>query len=252
MIAFFQRHPYLVRSAYRRGYERLNPLFFDTVHVNEFPKSGGTWLCRMLSSSLGWRLDDNSYPKPGKAVIKHHRIRFALPRTITVVRDPRDVAVSYYHHCRQIFQGDGFNQHIVKLMQQRVFDGCTSQSQEISAFAKMMVENPISPGFSWGQFYRAPDREGTVFIRYEDMRQDPGGSLETLLRALDLPVNAERIAAVVDQNDITKILSKRKPTDGAHFVRKGKVGGWQEELDPASARLIEQDAGALLERFGYS
>ena len=30
--------------------------------VNEFPKSGGTWLCRMLASALGMPFEDNVDP----------------------------------------------------------------------------------------------------------------------------------------------------------------------------------------------
>ena len=252
MIEFLKRHPFPVRSVYRRAYLGLNPLLFPTIHVNEFPKSGGTWLCRMLRDCLDWRLDDNAYPLPGKAVVKHHRIRFPHLPTVTVVRDPRDVAVSYYHHCRRVFAADGFNRNIVALMRERVFDGCSTPEEELAAFVEMMVEKPISPAFTWGDFYRSGHRRETVLVRYEDMRSDPAATLTRIFENVGQTVDAQKIAAVVDSHDISKILQQRTDTSAAHFVRKGEVGGWRRDLTPKSVALIERDAGALLDSFGYA
>lgn len=252
MIEFFKRHPFPVRSVYRRAYLQVNPRIFPTVHVNEYPKSGGTWLCRMLRDCLEWRFDDNTYPMPGKAVVKHHRLNFKMPRTVTVVRDPRDVAVSQFHHCHDTFHADGFNKHIVKLYREKVFTPGATPAEDLAAFVEVTMREPISPSYSWGQFYSSVDLDSAILVRYEDLRSDPAAALSRLFDALNLPVEAAQIEKVVGAHDITKILAKRKDKDANHFIRKGKVGGWQDDLTPESVKQIEQDAGAFLARFGYA
>lgn len=252
MIDFFKRHPFPVRSVYRRAYLQVNPKLFSTVHVNEFPKSGGTWLCRMLRDCLEWRFDDNTYPMPGKAIVKHHRLNFAMPRTVTVVRDPRDVAVSQFHHCRDTFHADGFNQYIVKLYREKVFTPGATPAEDLAAFVKVSMQQPISPSYTWGQFYGAVNFDAALMVRYEDLRRDPMAELSRLFAALDLDVSQAQIEKVVGAHDITKILKDRTDKDANHFIRKGKVGGWQDDLDPASVALVEQDAGAFMARFGYA
>lgn len=251
MIDFFKRHPFLMRSVYRRGYIALNPTVFPTLHVNEFPKSGGTWLCRMLSECLDWRFDDNAYPLPGKAVIKHHRLNFTPKPTVTVIRDPRDVAVSYYHHCRRPFSGDGFNRNSVALMEERIFSKHDDEAGELHAFVEAMTTDPITPRFTWGDFYRRNDLSTAIVVRYEDMRADTAASLTRVFQELEMDVPQERIKVVAESHNIEKILEKREDTGEAHFIRKGAVGGWRDVLDETSVTRIERDAGALLSAYGY-
>jgi len=252
VVKFLERHPFLVRSVWRRVHQRVNPLMFHSLDVNEFPKSGGTWLCRMLSECLEWRFDDNTYPWFGNAVIKHHRPALTTSRQISVVRDPRDVAVSYFHHCRQAFENDDFNRHVVELMGKHVFSKAKTEAEQFDAFLRTMITDPITPRFTWGQFYRNPSRDCTVFVRYEDMRADTAATLDGLFKTLNLDVPRDRIAAVADSHDIQKILKNRAPDAGPHFVRKGKVGGWQDVLSDEQAALVVKDAGDLLDRFGYA
>ncbi|WP_377509529.1 sulfotransferase domain-containing protein [Octadecabacter sp. R77987] len=252
MFKLIERHPVLVRSLWRRVHQRVNPLMFQAINVNEFPKSGGTWLCRMLSDCLDWRFDDNTYPWFGNAIIKHHRLSLAAPRQITVVRDPRDVAESYFHHCRRTFQGDGFNSPAVNLMNKHVFAGAETEAAARDRFIERMVTDPIVPAYTWGGFYRDPSREGTLIVRYEDLREDTVAALTGIFDGLGLAVPADRLRRVAAAHDINKILKQRTGKDGAHFVRKGKVGGWQDVLSAKQAALVEKDAGALLDRFGYA
>ena len=245
-----RRHPYPVRSLWRRVHTRTNPLLFPTIHVNEFPKSGGTWLCRMLRDCVGWRFDDNAYPWFGPSVIKHHRRAFTAAPAVTMVRDPRDVAVSYYYHCRQVFDGDDFNRHSVRLIEP-VFRGKSTRSEELDAFVEMLTGAPISPAFTWGEFYSHRDRDGTVWVRYEDLRRDTQSELSRILRELGIDHDPGSVAAVAESHDIDRIRARRTQS-GAHFIRKGEVGGWRAELTPRSVARIEADAGGLLGRFGYA
>jgi len=253
----FKNHPYIFRSLWRRTYEHINPLFFPTLHINEFPKSGGTWLCRMLSDVLDRRFDDNSYPKFGTAVMKHHRTSFILKPTITVIRDPRDVAVSYFHHMLKAFNDDPFNKHGVRIMQNEVYGGQSadaSNDDQLSVFIEKLTTAPVSPAFTWGDFYRQQTQQNNPILRYEDMRTDPLASIGGVLTAVGAHYSKTRLKEVIDANNIETILDKRKKEGvqgGNFFIRKGKVGGWRDCLREESIALIEKDAGDLLDRYGY-
>lgn len=252
-----KRHPYIIRSIWRRSYEHINPVFFPTLHVNEFPKSGGTWLCRMLSDVLDRRFDDNRYPRPGSAIMKHHRASFDLTPTITVIRDPRDVAISYFHHMLEAFTDDPFNKHGVRIMQNEIYDGASADAgndDQLAVFIEKLTTSPVSPAFTWGEFYRPQAKQDNPILRYEDMRTDPLESIGGVLDAVGAEYSKARLQEVIDANNIEKILAKRKKEgeDGGNFfIRRGKVGGWRDTLREESIALIEKDAGDLLDRFGY-
>ena len=87
---------------------------FGLYIVNEYPKSGGTWLSQMLADYLGIPFPRNRFPTIGKQVMHGHY--YALrhnKRIICALRDGRDVMVSYYYHC--LFpNGSGDNEHLVR------------------------------------------------------------------------------------------------------------------------------------------
>ncbi|MGB7328984.1 MAG: hypothetical protein WBD31_29155, partial [Rubripirellula sp.] len=64
-----------IRSVLREGFLR-NPLVHKhVVLVNEFPKSGGTWFCRMLHDVTGMPFPDNKLPTHRQSIFKQHSIR---------------------------------------------------------------------------------------------------------------------------------------------------------------------------------
>ncbi len=229
---------------------------FQTLHVNEFPKCGGTWLCKVLAQGLGWRFDDNAYPWFGNSLIKHHRL--TLPgiqpkRVITLVRDPRDVAVSFFHYSRSLKSDSAFNSGIVALMAEDVFKAEQSEEEALERFVTHMVKDPVFPRFTWGQFYGHAAREGSHFVRYEDLRADTFGTLVRACEALGQSFDPAKLQSAVAAHDIGRVLAAREDGDDPrkYFVRSGKVGEGMEVLSRRSLKQIEADAGTLLQRFGY-
>ena len=72
----------------------------QNILVAEFPKSGGTWFCKMLTDATGLPLPrDYKIPKFEKSIL--HGVHFYQERfgkTLYVVRDGRDVMVSAYYY----------------------------------------------------------------------------------------------------------------------------------------------------------
>lgn len=240
----------------RYAHQKLNPLLFETVSVNEYPKSGGTWICRMLRDVTGWRFDDNVIPRPGKSIVKYHRMPLNVERQIAIVRDPRDVFVSLYFHSRAVFQDDPFNSAIVDATRS-VLDEHKDESSQIAAFVDRLLSDPIYPRFAWHEFYQYHLDRGTPVFRYEDFREDPENALVKLLGEVGIKVAPERLSEVVEQHSIDKILARREAENsdggkGANFVRRGKVGGFHDYLDEKLISRIEQAEGTVMAKFGYS
>lgn len=240
-----------VRSVWLRVHRQVNPLMFPTIHVNEYPKSGGTWLCRMLSETLDYRFDDNVYRWFGPSITKNHYAGSIGPKTVVVIRDPRDVAVSYFHHVKQVFSEDPFNSKAVKYFQSNVFDDKASPRKNLQLFTKSLYERPRFPPQTWSEFYNRTLETASVVVRYEDMRSDTAKTLNQVLTALEMDAEDYGVQTVADNHNIDKILAKRGSDDKAHFIRKGSVGNWASELDNETVDMIEHHDSALMKQFGY-
>lgn len=239
------------RHAARLAHQVLNPLVFDTVNVNEYPKSGGTWVCRMIRDVTGFRFDDNAIPKPGKSVVKFHRLPLNVKRQAVVVRDPRDVFVSFYFHCKAVFQDDPFNGQIVARLNEEVFSRYDDEPSQVRAFVDRLIDDPIYPRFTWHAFYEHYLARGVPVFRYEDFRSDPAATMARLLKALDVAIAPGVIEKVVEDHAIEKILAARGQNEGAHFIRRGKVGGYADTLPPDVVERIVAAEGATMRKFGY-
>jgi Arc/MetJ family transcription regulator len=239
--------------AARYTHQKLNPLLFETLHINEFPKSGGTWVCRMLRDLTGWRFDDNAIPLPGKAVVKYHRLPLDVRPLAVVVRDPRDVFVSLFHHSKAVFEDDPFNTTMVKATRE-IFEGQVGEAAQLGAFVERQLTDPIYPGFAWNEFYEHFLARGTPIFRYEDFRADTGETLAQLLQALGVETSRELVKQVSESHSIDRILARRAKNGedaGNTFVRRGKVGGYAEVLSPETIARIEESEGATMRKFGY-
>lgn len=239
------------RHIARLAHEKLNPLLFATLNINEYPKSGGTWVCRMLRDATGYRFDDNTFPRPGNAVVKYHRLPLAVKRMAVVVRDPRDVFVSFFFHCKAVFRDDPFNRSLVGRINEEIFAHHEDEAQQLEAFVQRLVTSPIYPRFTWHAFYEHYLEQGVPIFRYEDFRERPAETLGSLLAALGVAVSSDAADAVIERHSIDRILEARGKSDEPTFIRRGKVGGYTDNLsDQAIARIVAAE-GDTMRKFGY-
>jgi len=228
------------------------------VVLASFPRSGGTWLAIMLAeyladASFDLRTGDDAVPMvgEGKPVLSlpgggwlmrtHESHRREYSRAILLVRDPRDVVVSYFH-----FQRDRLG----------LFDG------SLDEFARGFVAGTIDHYGAWHTHVRSWLDAGAdqVLVRYEDLRANPGEGLAAILRFLNVSPDPDRLRAVTEANSFEQMRGKEQRSteataadrpESARFVRSGSIGGWTGTLDPESVRNIELAMGATMRRVGY-
>jgi hypothetical protein len=232
------------------------------VFVASYPKSGTTWLqqiCHLLArggvqgeeavvDTVPWIEAHTLAEKPdlaaleawpGRRWMQIHAPWSLAPkgagaRYIYVARNPRDVAVSFFHHQRAkqhdpAYTGD-FAHFVAEFLAGRVPFG--------SWFDHVL---------GWWQRSRA--RDDVLFVRYEDMVRDLGRELDRIAAFVEVELGAELRAAIVEQSSFAhmkrlgigepKGAFRSRAGESAH-LRKGKVGDWVNYFD--AAQLADLDA----------
>jgi len=220
------------------------------VMLVSYPKSGNTWLRALLcnvvkeSPSLSdmevivpdiyvssLRSIDRGYEFGGGVrVIKSHEFyRPYYKRVIYIVRDPRDVMVSYYHHLKKRgLVGESFSRYVDDFVSGNL-DGFGSWRQNLR---------------SW----MAADDLDIIFIRYEDLLDSPIQNLSRVLEFIGLDVGMERVKKAIECCAIDKLRDKElsegnrwSPMKGTrkdiNFFRSGRAQQWRD-YDPSEINKI--------------
>lgn len=192
------------------------------------------------------KVHDAFLPDHGAAAAPY--AREAIAGVIYLVRDPRDVAVSYACH-----RG--------KMLAQAVDDICnpgfrlswpdSNRARQIGQLASSWSRHVES----W--VYRAA--LPLLVQRYEDMLADPGAAFTAIARFAGLMVDERGIQRAVAATAFDKLRAaeaqhgfKERHRDAtAPFFRSGKAGGWKDELPSELAARLVQAHGPVMRDFGY-
>lgn len=230
---------------------------YDAV-LGSYPRSGGTWLSIMLGehltgTSFDLRSGDDALPMVGEGTPQlsipgggwlyrsHEPYRREYRRPIVLVRDPRDVVISYFH-----FQRDRLE----------IFDGTLPE------FVDGFVAGTIDHYGAWNDHVDSwlAGGDDRVVVRYEELRADPARELQRILDFLGIEWDAARLEHVAQANSFDRMREKEQVSseatpedrpDSARFVRAGHVGGWRESLDEDSLRKLEHAMSTTMRRVGY-
>lgn len=231
-----------------------------------YPKSGRTWLHYMLVTYYAAKYGLSPQkriismarrePRMPSIILTHdgkvsafwcrNKWPYAGRQVVFLCRDPRDAVVSHYHHCRD---------------RDRVYDG------ELSGFLRdpyYGIDAVIGFLNDWWRARHQP--KAFHLCCYEDFLGSTRSELLKLLaflkewevdnQALDEAVASGSLESMRQREQSGAInlsgLTGPVQTEDARKVRKGKVGGYREELDADDiAYLDERVATQLDPAFGY-
>lgn len=237
------------------------PVKRNSVMVNEYPKSGGSWLTLMLGDIMQLPFARNRLPymKTGQIFHGHYMSRELLKgmKLVTLWRDGRDVLVSLYYH--SLFYNDVGNKVGVDYMRKRVpFDNYVDISENLPAFIEFMASGNGKPGYEWADFVQEwHGCEYSLHVKYEELYDDCKSVLLSILDGLGMPTTESKIMNAMNRYSIKNVATKS--VSGAplsnnskmSFIRKGGYGGWREYFTRDAARLFDETSGQSLIDLGY-
>jgi len=248
--------------------ERNFAVYPDDTFVVSYPRSGNTWT-RFLVANLVHPNEDVSFANierlipdtssqsnralkrtPRPRIIKTHQyFDHRYCRMIYIVRDPRDVALSYYDFQRKYRQiPDDYP------LPSYVNDFVTGRL--ISADWGTWAENVASWLSTRGH---SPD---FLLLRYEDMVADTARELHRIADHLGINASAQRIQDVIERSSADRMREMEKKQENEWvatkrhrkdipFVRVARSGGWHTQLPQPCVAKIESAWGELMMKLGY-
>lgn len=249
----------IVRTGMVRFLSGVLPLYV----VNEYPKSGGTWVGQMLGRALGVPFPRNRFPLLRPSIMHGHYLNpWGMNNVVVVWRDGRDVMVSWYH--QRLFVHEWRNEPQVERARKELsFRDYDDIYENLPAFIEYAFTEPRSrrftwadpsPRFTWTDFVRRwQAREDAVHVRYEDLHRDAAGQLRRIVSELTGDrLNPDEAAAIADEFSFERQSGRKAGEENRQsFLRKGLVGDWRETFSPKAREAFDRHGGEELIHLGY-
>ncbi|WP_366554938.1 sulfotransferase domain-containing protein [Aquibaculum sediminis] len=268
-----------------RGEEEFRKLSqADAVFVS-YGKAGRTWLRVLISrvyqvrhglaerhmigfDNLHWRVaaipklmfTHDNYLKDYTGHAEDKRDYYGH-KVVLLVRHPADTAVS------QFFQWKFRMRDRKKAMNRYPGQGAAVEVGDFIMDPDAGLPKIVAFMNLWAQEF--PKLQGSLLLRYEDLRSDTAGQLGRVFAFLGTPASDEelqeavRFASVENMRQMeakgtfwlagSRMRTRDKSNPDAYKVRRAKVGGWRDYLDEAKAAEVETYLRERLDpMFGYS
>ena len=221
--------------------------------VNEFPKSGGTWVGQMLGGVLGVPFPRNRFPMFRESVMHGHYLKpWGMKNVVVAWRDGRDVMVSWYH--QQLIEHEWNRVQVARSRRELPLKDYNDIYGNLPAFIENAFTRPHSPTFSWADFVRRwHGREGAVHVRYEDLGLNTQGELRRIVGELTGDnLSPERASEIAEEFSFERQSGRHSgEEDRGSFLRKGVVGDWRGRLGREAREVFDRYAGDEMILLGY-
>ncbi len=216
-------------ALYLLGFAGMRP---EDIVLASFPRSGSTWvrfmLCNLISlrewngrevdfpllnetmpalgaNSLLGRWPHSTIPRIVKTH-KHYLPIFRGKQSIGIVRDPRDVMVSFYH-----YQKD----------RKRTYTGGFTE----------FIRDEHRGLEDWFRHYTSWRDHWTLVVRYEDLRRNTLSEFRRILSVLDTSVPEDIVREAIRRSSLQKVREVEETIPGsetrtARFARDGGIRQW--------------------------
>ncbi|XP_053664882.1 luciferin sulfotransferase-like [Anopheles marshallii] len=240
-------------------------VFPDDVWVASYPKSGTTWCQEMvwlicndlnfqaaraeslrtrfpfLDVSLIHDAKMNSFERvrqtPRPRFIKTHLPVSMLPKqywsvkpkTVYVKRNPKSVAVSYFHHSRGIFYRGTMDMFVRSFVREHQF---------YSPYHAHVIE-----------YHELRECDNILHLAYEDMKRDLPEVVRKVCQFFGKSYSDQQLKELYEhlsfksmrENKACNYEDANQPREeGERFIRKGEMESWKQELTKEQIEILDQ------------
>lgn len=165
---------------------------------------------------------------------------------VHLVRDPRDVVVSWQHH---------LGHASIDRTIERLNDSAAWLASKVQEQVPQFVSDWSSHTRSW---LGSPLPRLT--LRYEDMLADPTLAFRLVLAFCAIEVDEVRLARAVAATSFARLqqqerahgFAERLAGATAPFFREGRAGSWRTTLTQTQIAAIERAHGPMMDELGYA
>lgn len=231
---------------------------FDDIYLVSYPKSGNTWVSFLISNvineylDLGMEINFNTVrdfipdihmsrcipeymnSDPFKRIIKSHSSYNPYYQTVfLLVRNPKDVMVSYYNYLVNLKQ---FDEDLTNFVHNKSYG----------------IENWCLHTTSWLEEVKHSQR--LYLLTYEDLKKDTFNILKKLFLIMGFEMDDNLIKKAVEKSDISNMKKIEDYSKGYSFskfenfkfVRKGKIGEGNKVLSEKDKNLINNKSKNIM------
>jgi hypothetical protein len=247
---------------------RLLRVYPDDTFIVSYPRSGNTWT-RFLIANLIRPTEDITFanieriipdaeaqssrfllrtPRP-RIVKTHEYFDHRYKKIVYIVRDPRDVVISYYNFQRKYRQ--------------------IEDAYPLAHYVRDFVNGRLisADWGTWGEnvgsWLARAARPGFLLVRYEDLLLNPLQELGRLAGFLNVASNAELLNATLEKSSAQRMREMERAQSADWVTTKGRrqdipfvgtasAGSWKTLLQRESVAEIESKWGSIMEKLGYT
>jgi hypothetical protein len=244
---------------YEKNFQPMDDTHPDDIFIAGYPKSGSTWFqslvagivfgvladkseLRLIDDLIPDIHEDDSFYRRYQAPTffkTHHKPRPAYRNVVYLLRDGRDVMVSYWHYLQAV------------------------QHREVNFLAMTQTGRGLYP-CKWHEHVTAwmenPHGARMMVIKYEDLLQD---TVAQMMRFCDFagikiePAFLEQVCEASSFENLKKQGTLKGSANGHAapsrklFPRRGCVGSYRDEMPPEVQEAFMADAAGVLAQQGY-
>jgi hypothetical protein len=256
------------------------------VVIVGYPKSGTTWITRLVADLIGapvagfWGAlpghheiaqEGEDRQSPCRCFKGHHQLAELkldaatdATRVIYVVRDPRDITISGASYFRGVREPRGAagaalrRYRRVRRVYHRFSRALVTERFRIGRMMDAVLYGAPEVHnwcrIPWKAHYPPYLEQGVLCVRYEDMLDDPVAGSHRILSYLGVEARSPEVRAAVDRQSFDRrragFLADGRAADAA-FLRAGKYGQWRQKLTADEKDRFLGELADQLDSFAY-
>ena len=259
-------------KAGKEGYQLYGDKYSqETLFVGGLPKSGTTWLEKMLCTLDGFtdvmipeavyygekHYESHTFDFPNDTFIRLKKALTVLKlhchgsqsnfdilkannmQFVVIYRDLRDVAVSYLFYLKQTTYHPEHRKY-----------KHLSTKDALLTFSKEILPDYVKWIDSWHKY---EDYSFCYIVRYEDLKKDTFNQMKAIFNHYNISLSDDEVKNIIEVNSFKKLSGGRKQgqQNKSSFFRKGISGDWKNHFDEDVVVAFKKEMGNFIEKYGY-